>query len=587
MSKQKRGLLVLLSAFLLLAVLPAWAATTDIASDIIALSSTDTQTTADAQEDSICITVGADETQRNITWFSPYSDQDAAVQYAVKEGDNFPETYKESVASVASKDDYYYCHATMTNLAADTEYIYRFRNGEIISKTYTFSTGDTGAFNFLFVGDPQIGASGNAATDGDNWEVTLNTALNHFPDTHFLVSAGDQVNSAGNESEYAEYLSPEVMTSLTTATIVGNHDTGSRAHNRHFYDPNTTASNGQKYGATSAGSDYWYIYNDVLFINLNTNNLSSAEHKAFMEDVIKQNPHVLWKVVVFHHSIYSAAGHALNGDVLTLREELVPVFTELDIDVVLMGHDHVYVRSYMMDGFTPDSENGVQSSVTDPSGILYLTACSSSGSKYYTLLNSDFEYAAVKIQENIPNYTNIQVTPTTLKISTYRSTDSSLVDEFEIKKSKASATEHSPEFIAANAPACEENGNISYYDCKDCGRYYEDEACTKEIEDKQSVILEATGHLNVLHFERIPANCMADGNIEYWHCEDCEKNYKDLAFKKQADDIVIHSRGGHSGGETYYNDKFHWTLCEYCAEPYNREKHDHNQDECDCGYTIP
>lgn len=538
------------------------------------------------KEKSISITVGADETSRNITWYSPYSDTTASVQYAVKSGDDFPSTYSEATATVKSSTDggYYYCQAVMTDLAADTEYIYRFKNGNIISQTYTLSTGADGAFSFIFVGDPQIGASGNAETDGANWAATLDTALNHFPETSFLISAGDQVNSAGSESEYAQYLSPEAMTKLTTATVIGNHDTGSAAHSRHFYDPNKTASNGQTYGATNAGCDYWYVYNDVLFLNLNTNNVSTAEHKAFMEDAIAQNPHVLWKVAVFHHSIYSAAGHAVNLDILTRREELVPVFTELDIDVVLMGHDHVYVRSYMMNGFAADRTNGIQSSVTDPSGILYLTACSSSGSKYYSLLNSDFEYAAVKVQENTPNYTNVQVTPTSFKISTYRSTDSSLVDEFEIKKSQAEATEHSAEYIKASDPTCTETGNTAYYDCKDCGRYYEDEACTVEIKDKSSVIIAATGHLNVTHYDRIPANCLNDGNIEYWHCNDCERDYKDSAYIKQADDVIIHSRGGHSGGETYYSDEYHWTLCEHCAEPYNREKH---SEDCDCGYTNP
>ena len=545
-------------------------------------------TTEAPKEKSICISVGEDETQRNITWYSPYADTTASVQYAAKSGNDFPSTYSEAAATVKSSNDggYYYCQATMTGLVEDTQYIYRFKNGDVISQTYTFSTGKDGSFSFIFVGDPQIGASGNAETDGANWAATLNTALNHFPETSFLVSAGDQVNSANSESEYAQYLSPEAMTSLTTATVIGNHDSWTANYSQHFYEPNTAASNGQVYGATTAGSDYWYVYNDVLFINLNTNNVSTAEHKAFMEDAIKQNPHVLWKVVVLHHSIYSAAGHSNDADVLTRREELVPVFTALDIDVVLMGHDHVYVRSYMMNGFTPDSEYGVQSSVTDPSGILYLTACSSTGSKYYSLLNGNFDYAAVKLQENTPHYANVQVTPTSFKISTYRSTDSSLVDEFEIKKSKAEATEHSAEYIKAQNPSCTETGNIAYYDCKDCGRYYEYEACTKEITDKASVIVAAKGH-DVSHFDRIPANCTADGNIEYWHCNECGNDYKDSAFTKQADDVVIHSRGGHSGGETYYNDEYHWTLCEYCAEPYNRAEHNHDGDECECGYTNP
>ena len=188
------------------------------------------------KEKSICISVGEDETQRNITWYSPYADTTASVQYAAKNGNDFPSSYSEATATVKSSTDgdYYYCQAVMTDLVADTEYIYRFKNGNIISQSYTFSVGADGSFSFIFVGDPQIGASGNAETDGANWAATLNTALNHFPETSFLVSAGDQVNSAGSESEYAQYLSPEAMTSLTTATVIGNHDTASAAHSQHF-----------------------------------------------------------------------------------------------------------------------------------------------------------------------------------------------------------------------------------------------------------------------------------------------------------------------------------------------------------------
>ena len=76
----------------------------------------------------------------------------------------------------------------------------------------------------------------------------------------------------------------------------------------------------------------------------------------------------------FHHSIFSTASHVDDGDIITRRNELPQVFKDLDIDVVLMGHDHVYTRTYMMDGTTPDTSKGVQSSVTNPTGILYLTA---------------------------------------------------------------------------------------------------------------------------------------------------------------------------------------------------------------------
>ena len=132
------------------------------------------------------------------------------------------------------------------------------------------------------------------------------------------------------------------------------------------------------------------------------------------------------------------------------------VFKELDIDVVLMGHDHVYTRSYMMDGLTPVVTEQVESSVTNPDGILYVTVNSASGSKFYRIKDSEFAYATVKNQENIPNISNIEVTGTSFKITTYRSTDMSVVDSFEILRKK---DEPSPEPTEPSAEPTEPSGN--------------------------------------------------------------------------------------------------------------------------------
>ena len=45
----------------------------------------------------------------------------------------------------------------------------------------------------LFTGDPQIGSSGNIPRDTEGWVNTLNKALEKFPNTSFIQSAGDQV----------------------------------------------------------------------------------------------------------------------------------------------------------------------------------------------------------------------------------------------------------------------------------------------------------------------------------------------------------------------------------------------------------
>ena len=540
------------------------------------------------KEKNIALSMGADETQRNITWYEPYGSSTASVQYAVKDGDTFPASYSTATATVASSNDqgYNYCQATLTDLEADEQYVYRLVNDSNISDVYDFNTyaaSDNNSFSFLFLSDPQIGAnttagaansSASGLADAEAWLNTLNVALAKFPDSHFLISGGDQVNSGASEEQYNYFFSPD-LSSLSMATVMGNHDAVVN-YNQHFNLPNTTSYG--KYNG-SVGSDYWYVYNNVLFMNLNTMAQSTAEHKAFMEEALRQNPHVLWRVVVFHHSIYSIASHSADSDIISRRNELSPVFTELGIDVVLMGHDHTYTRSYIMKDLTPDTTTG-GSSVTDPDGVLYVTAHSATGSKYYSIVNQNASYAAVTNTEKVPAYSNIEVTSNSFKITTYQTTGTK-IDEYEIMKSKANSLQHNPQYVAAKDPTCTEHGNIAYYSC-DCNRYYEDEACTKEITDKSSVLIAPTGHLNTTHHARVPANCLKDGNIEYWQCDACDACFKDAALSKPTDNVVIASRGEHSGGETYYNNKYHWTLCEHCAEPYNREEH---SDDCDCGYT--
>ena len=92
-----------------------------------------------------------------------------------------------------------------------------------------------------------IGA-GNTETDTVGWDETLDTAIAQL-DPDFLVSAGDQVNTNNNETQYTGYLN-DALTYLTSATTIGNHDSGSAAYNEHFNLPNEST----QLGATTAGT---------------------------------------------------------------------------------------------------------------------------------------------------------------------------------------------------------------------------------------------------------------------------------------------------------------------------------------------
>ena len=381
---------------------------------------------------SVILMVGSDETSRNLTWYANV-DTAGSVQWA-KQSDMqdglFPAQYNEAAAtSIATNDEGFYSNqATMTNLEENTAYVYRVVNGDTVSQIYTFETGDFDeGFSFILAGDPQIGA-GNTESDTVGWDETLDTAIAQL-DPDFLVSAGDQVNTNNNETQYTGYLN-DALTYLTSATTIGNHDSGSAAYNEHFNLPNEST----QLGATTAGTDYWFVYDNTLFMVINSNNRSTAEPKEFLESAIAQNPDVRWKTVVFHHSVYSTASHVDDGDIIERREELPPMFSELDIDVVLMGHDHVYTRTYMMNGTTPDDSQGVQSEVTNPEGVLYLTANSASGSKYYDIKAPEAAYSAVMDQSYRRTITDIDVTDTSYTMTTYYMDTMEVLDTFTINK---------------------------------------------------------------------------------------------------------------------------------------------------------
>ena len=328
------------------------------------------------------------------------------------------------------------------------------------------------------------GAANTAArNDGYGWNRTLEIAAQQNPGLNFVISAGDQINKTGQpkEEEYAAYLNPEILSGLPVATTIGNHDSLNPDYDYHFYNPNQTGN-----GLTQAGGDYYYSYGPALFIVLNTNNYNAAEHQKTIEDAIAAYPDATWRIVTIHQDIYGSGLDHSDTDGMILRTQLTPIFDANDIDVVLQGHDHTYSRSKILygdgdthgtyqfqldetgmdydwdhayntqtgeqiplypedtdtdgqalrDAFQQDNncyvlEDVTGNSVTDPQGILYMTANSASGSKFYELLATQQDYIAVRSQNWLPSYSVLHITDSTFSIDTYQITDDGQVEPID------------------------------------------------------------------------------------------------------------------------------------------------------------
>lgn len=346
--------------------------------------------------------------------------------------------------------------------------------------------------------------SASVCNDSFNWNNTLEQATEKAPDASFVLSAGDQIqttkskapnkDATNSEIEYTGYLCPDVLDSLPVATTVGNHDADNVNYSYHF----NTANNSELGSNGIVGGDYYYTYGNALFIMLNTQDTNVAEHKQFIEEAIAACPDATWRIVTLHQDIYGSAEHSNEPEITNLRYQLVPYFEENDIDVVLTGHDHAYSRSQILKGgvktteYTDDAfddmldvdmdagenpetrfvapeniiptttepaeqaylnyldavmdKDAVQETdgevAVNPDGILYMTANSSSGSKYYDLVPRMQTYIANRWQEDVPTYSVIDIDEDSFTINTYRTdTDEKIDDTFTIVKEEQADVE--------------------------------------------------------------------------------------------------------------------------------------------------
>ena len=422
--------------------------------------------------ENVSLTPGANESQLNFAWYSKTAetpkvklgigkDMSKAQEFAGKQTPISDATLQGAGLTGA----YYSNKVTVTGLKEKTQYYYQvFQNGEW-KEAKPYKTGSASAFSFLYVGDPQIGACKNqtsnegekltnadsnlaARNDAYNWNNILKNAVEDHSNVSFMVSAGDQVNYANNEREYAGYLGAEALASLPVSTTIGNHDSGTEQYSLHYNNPNTFGFDETRYtkGHTAAGSDYYYTYGNTLFIVLDTNNYNAATHRNVIKKAVEENKDAKWRVVMFHQDIYGSGLDHSDSDGMILRTALTPIMDEFDIDVVLQGHDHTYSRTYQLSSsgrytiydknnngsygtaYQTDNElcyniesNVKGGTVTNPEGTVYIEANSATGSKFYELIPSQQDYISERSQTWTPTYSVIDVSDDTFKITTYDS----------------------------------------------------------------------------------------------------------------------------------------------------------------------
>ncbi|MDO4345132.1 MAG: Ig-like domain-containing protein [Eubacteriales bacterium] len=109
---------------------------------------------------------------------------------------------------------------------------------------------------------------------------------------------------------------------------------------------------------------------------------------------------------------------------------------------------------------------------------------------------------------------------------------------------------HSPTYHAAVAATCTTAGNVAYYSCSRCKKYFSDAAGTKELA-ASSLTTKALGHSMTYH-KAVAATCTTAGNVAYYSCSRCKKYFSDAAGTKAlaASSLTVAAAGHRWGAWT-------------------------------------
>ena len=378
----------------------------------------------------LSVTAGSLVSEANLTWFSP-SETAGQVFWTSADDTDFANASVFDASSSASEevDGYYINRAKVTDLTPGTDYLYRVGEGDNLSPSYTFhAPEDSDTLRFTAIGDPQLGKPLDQLDSQKNiWHKVLNKIKYHFPDSSLLVSLGDQVNNYDAQEAYAALLDQGVLYSMELAPVKGNHEQGGHQYSEHFTLPNLSTLGTCD---DDGDGDYWFVRGNTLFMILDViDETKWGEHEQFIADTCAANPDVKWRIVCSHYSPYNSYQDYLEN-AKRIRPYYLSFTSKYDIDLVMCGHDHSYMRSNFIQA--DGSYKEYESPAVNPEGTMYLTLSSSSGSLFHNPTAQNEAAVAKKLKK--PQVTDIQITDNSMKVKTYEAESWEVVDEFEIQK---------------------------------------------------------------------------------------------------------------------------------------------------------
>jgi hypothetical protein len=366
--------------------------------------------------ENVILSLTGDPTEMAVTWRDAAEVDVGQVRYGRTENFSFSTVARRTLAS-----GYNSFEAVMAGLVPGETYYYTVGSDAAWSEVQSFITpeDDISTFSFLYLGDAQYNLS---LDEYEAWGQLLESAYENYGDAAFGIMAGDMVNNGQNAGQWQAFFAQAspVFSKIPMMAVPGNHESNHYATGKPVL-MNKLLSLPQNGPAGFEEEFYSFNYGDCHILCLNSNVFLNEQLQAGTMtpddfDRIKtwiasdlSSSSAAWKIVVMHHPAYSVVSDKAGAAVLV---NWVPLFETAEVDLVLYGHQHIYMRTKPIWEGQIDYEKG----------ITYLM--SNSGSKHYPGVQTD--YHAVLI-ENIPTYQIVTINGDTLWLGTF-SVDGEVLD---------------------------------------------------------------------------------------------------------------------------------------------------------------
>lgn len=297
-------------------------------------------------------------------------------------------------------------------LEPGTHYVYRVGDGAGNYSPQGFfqtaaATGER--TKFIFLGDSQA----TKEADFKLWGDILKKAMADNPDAEFVVQGGDLVEDGFRENEWNMWFNAaqgELM-KTTVVPVVGNHEVTGTRKNEDFLAHFNHPQNGID---SLKGTNFSFDYKDAHFVVLNSEYDFELQKEWLRNDLA--NTDKKWKLVAFHRGPYGSMYDSEH-----IRNVWTPIFDEFNVDLVMNGHDHIYLRTYPMKG------NEV---VGEGEGTTYIVG-GSSGPKFYQVVERSWQ--KVTDGEKVQMYVAAEIDGDEMRF-VVKTINDRIVDQFKLMK---------------------------------------------------------------------------------------------------------------------------------------------------------